>query len=292
MVFMDKFRPDNDPLNEQTGPQGNVGSVLELVAVDRVYGNMLVMKDGTFRVILRCDAVNFDLKSGREQNVLLRTYGELLNALDIGFPIQVLLHAAAMDTQTYVREYAAELRDPNLTPQMRKLIEEHIKYFEQQARDNYLLDRSYFVVIPYFGSQDTQLADGGVASEMALPGLVKLLDRKKIPERAEHGPSARELQSARMALMQRAGNIANQLSRLTITARLLSDLEIVALLKELYNPGISERQKLRSLDGINDDVISIRVRDPEQGGRRALPRAVRFEDDDEPRDFQGGSHGN
>ena len=56
-----KKTPDYDVDAEVTGVQGSTGSVEELVPVQSVFDNMMVLKDGSFRMILKTTALNFDL---------------------------------------------------------------------------------------------------------------------------------------------------------------------------------------------------------------------------------------
>lgn len=257
----------SDPANERRGPQGSVASVVELVPVLHLFGNMLVLKDGSFRMIVRTGAVNFDLKSHREQMVLLNTFGELLNSLSIDFPIQVFLHSAHLDTEAYIARYGRRLRDPGLHPKMRRVIQNHLEFFEYQTRANHLLDRSFYVVVPYYPHHGGRPADGGIGSDMPLGGLIKSLldtsaaDKAKLPPR-------RDMEVARTQLLNRCGLMIAQLSRLTISAEILDELQLVSLLRELYNPGISERQKIRSLDEFNNLLAPVRVRtqDRQRGG--------------------------
>jgi hypothetical protein len=240
---------------DKTGPQGASGSVEELVPVQSVFDNMIVLKDGSFRMILRSSATNFDLKSDREKGVILDTFGQMLNVLSVDFPIQVLLHAAHLDHERYTRRYSARLQERGISDEMKQVILEHLEYFEYQARANYLLDRSFYVVVPFFGSTRQALADGGIAGDMPGGGFLKALMDGSDKERVKE-ITPRELEIARVQLLNRCSLLSGQLSRLGINARILEQLEMVQLLREMYNPGISERQKLRELSDVGS-LISL-----------------------------------
>lgn len=269
-----------DPGAEPSGVQGTTAWSGDLVPVDEMYGNMMVLKDGSYRMIMQVGSVNFDLKGPREQMALLVTFGEALNSLSVDFPLQVLLHAAHLDTQAYVRRYAQRLADPQLSPQMRRVIQGHIEYFESQARSNHLLDRSFFMVVPFFPpKQALGPADARIADDMPGGGAVRaIMDR---PGKEKRQPvSRRELEVARVNIMNRASSLASQLARLGISAHLLDELATVRLLRELYNPGISDRQKLRSVEDMGD-LISVRVREDAgraQAAAMMLPRPARAEE--------------
>lgn len=243
--------------NETRGAQGNVASVMDLVPLQHLMGNMLVLKDGSYRMIMRVGAVNFDLKSEREQMMILHTFGELLNTLQVDFPLQLLLHATHLDTEVYVRKYRERLQDPSLSPQLRDVIEDHIEYFEEQARENYLLDRSYFVVVPYYDRGRAPLSDGGVASEMPLGGMLSRLTDSSSAEKDQE-VKRRDMEKAHIQLQNRCALVASQLARLSISAQVLDDLAVMRLLHEMYNPSSAERSHLQVSDSLGAFVATQR----------------------------------
>lgn len=248
----------NYPDGEQRGAQGNIASVHQLVPLQSMFGNMLVLKDGSYRMILKVGAVNFDLRGEREQSMLLNTFGEMLNTLQVDFPLQILLHSAYLDTEAYIRDYRERLMDPSVPPAIRAVIEDHITYFVEQARDNYLLDRSYFVVVSYYDQSNIPQGDGGVAQDMPLGGLLSRImdssDKEKI-----HLSKRRDMEKARIQLQNRCGLVASQLSRLGIHSQLLEELAVLRLLRSLYNPGISQNNNLQYTDSAGS-FMSTQVR--------------------------------
>lgn len=246
---------------EQRGAQGNIASVLDLVPLQQLFGNMLVLRDGSYRMIMRVGAVNFDLKSPREQMMILHTFGELLNTLQVDFPLQLLLHSTHLNTETYIREYRDRLLEPSLTPEMRAVIEDHIEYFEEQAKANYLLDRSYFVVVPYYDRGRAPLDAGGGAAAESMP-LGGMLSRFMDTSSAEQKEAVqrKDMEKARIQLQNRCSLVAGQLSRLSISAQILDDLAIMRLLHEMYNPASAERSRLQTNDGIGAFVAAQRDR--------------------------------
>lgn len=232
---------------DRRGAQGNVASVLDLVPLQHMFGNMLVLKDGSYRMIMRVGAVNFDLKGEQEQMMILNTFGELLNTLQVDFPLQIFLHSTHLDTEVYVRKYRERLQDPALSPHMREVIEDHIEYFEEQARTNYLLDRSYFVVVPFYDRGRAPVSDGGAAMEMPLGGMLsRFMDSSSSEQNQE--VVRRDMEKARIQLQNRCGLIASQLARLSISANILDDLAVMRLLHEMYNPSSAERSHLQLAD--------------------------------------------
>jgi len=232
---------------DNRGPQGSVSSVIDLVPLQQLFGNMLVLKDGSYRMIMRVGAVNFDLKGEREQSMILNTFGELLNTLQVDFPLQILLHSTHLDTAIYSRKYRQRLQEPQLSNEMRAVIEDHLQYFKEQAQANYLLERSYFVVIPYYDRGRAPLSDGSAAQEMPLGGMLSRFVDSSSSEQKQ-AVQRRDMEKALIQLRNRCALVASQLARLSISANILDDLAVLRLLHEMYNPASAERSHLQAED--------------------------------------------
>ncbi len=62
-----------------------------------VRDNIVIMKDGSARIVLRVEAVNFLLKSEEEQDSIIYSFQHFLNALQ--FPIQILIRSLKVDIE-------------------------------------------------------------------------------------------------------------------------------------------------------------------------------------------------
>jgi hypothetical protein len=62
--------------------------------------NVIIMKDGSSRMVLRVHALNFNLKSTEEQDAILMSYQRFLNSLN--FPIQIIVRSLKVDIEAYI----------------------------------------------------------------------------------------------------------------------------------------------------------------------------------------------
>jgi hypothetical protein len=62
-----------------------------------VRDNIVIMKDGSARIVLRVEAVNFALKSEPEQDAIIYSFQHFLNSLQ--FPIQILIRSLKVDIE-------------------------------------------------------------------------------------------------------------------------------------------------------------------------------------------------
>jgi len=60
-----------------------------------VKDNVIIMKDDSSRLILKCSSINFLLKSTEEQDSIIISFQRFLNTLK--FPIQILIRSKKLD---------------------------------------------------------------------------------------------------------------------------------------------------------------------------------------------------
>jgi len=242
---------------------GRIGSALELVPVLEIIpedapatvdrpgsGAILVMKDGSFRMVLRTGAVNFDLKGDQEQQAIIFGFGELLSGLDTTFPIQILCHSKRLDPQVYLRQFEARLRDPDTPDIVRRLIRDRIDHFQDQVRTSNMLQREFFMIIPWEGVAEPQIERHG--DQIPLFRLVKALSANA-ESKIERRPEPDQVAVARQQLDLRAYQIESALERLSVRGvRRLGEDEVLILLDEMYNPSQAERRRSAGVSALQE----------------------------------------
>lgn len=226
-------------------------SSTELVPIWRIFpepytggGAICILRDGSFRLILKTGAVNFDMKSEDEQEAISFAFGDMLASLSPDFPLQIFCHAKRLDTEAYMRQFDRHLVDEATPPLVRQLIEDHRRHFSRQVLSNNLLQREFYVVVPWGGAP--QPAGERLSDNLPTASIFRALwgaaERKIMPE-----PSDLDLALARQQLDMRAAQIQGHLERINIASTRMGEREVLALMYELFNPGLAERQKLRDV---------------------------------------------
>ena len=57
--------------------------------------NIILLKDSSARMVLRCSTINFLLKSEEEQDAIIMSFQRFLNSLD--FPVQIMIRSSKLD---------------------------------------------------------------------------------------------------------------------------------------------------------------------------------------------------
>ena len=192
--------------------------------IDDIRDDIVILKNGNAVCVLQTTAVNFDLLSEREQDAMIFAYAALLNSLT--YPIQVLVRSKRLDISSYLR-LLAEAKEKAVNPRVANQIELYASFIHELVARNQVLDKRFYVVIPYAGTTLTQA--------LTLPSLVK---KKEPVEDKWH-----TLEKAKVNLGPKIEHLSKQISRIGIKARLLTTEELVEFFYDLYNADISREQK-------------------------------------------------
>jgi Fe2+ transport system protein B len=197
---------------------------LDIYDIDQ---DLLILKNGSARLVLEVTAVNFNLLSEVEQDAIIAAYSSLLNSLS--FPIQVIVRSKRMDISLYLKKLE-EVEKEQINHHLKKRIGSYRNYVEQLISKNEVLDKSFFIAIPY---QETLLT----SSENALK---KIFSRRK---RVILNKDA-ILKKAKVSLEPRREHLIKQLNKVGVRAQQLKTKELVELFYDIYNPDSAREQRL------------------------------------------------
>jgi hypothetical protein len=182
-------------------------SARKQIKIREVTDNILVLPNHEYREILETSSINFELKSEAEQDVIIDSFQNFLNALPC--PIQILVRVREIDIDQYVNELE-RLKSTEKEPIYKNQIDNYTGFIKSLVSGNKILSRRFYIVIPF--------TDLTKKDDMS---LVK-----------EHLNLNRDI-------------ITRGLERLGMKARLLESLEILELFYGFYNPNQDKTQELR-----------------------------------------------
>lgn len=191
------------------------GSTQQFVEIEDIKDDVLLLRDGSAALIIETTAVNFGLLSESEQDATIFAYAALLNSLS--FPIQIIVRSKKMDISSYLASLDEKIQGQT-NEALRKEMQLYRKFIEATIKDNNVLDKKFYIVIPF---SKLELGVGG-----ALPRVKKGLpfDRNYIVEKAKN------------ALYPKRDHIIRQLARLSLKAMPLSTPRLATLFYEIFNP--------------------------------------------------------
>ena len=81
----------------------------DFVPIKEIRDGIVILKDGTMRMILMASSINFALKSQEEQTAILAQFQAFLNTLD--FSIQIYVQSRRLDIAPYLELLASKEKD-------------------------------------------------------------------------------------------------------------------------------------------------------------------------------------
>ena len=138
-------------------------STQSFVPIKEVRDGIIVLKDGGLRAVLMCSSINLSLKSFEEQEAVLRQFENFLNSLD--FSVEIVIQSRRHDIRPYLLKLEERMRDIN-EPLLKIQIKEYIEFIETFTENVNIMNKQFFIVVPYTKSTITPGKAGGVLSKI------------------------------------------------------------------------------------------------------------------------------
>lgn len=217
----------NTPTNPatQTTPTAP-NSTQQFVDVEDIKDGVVKLKGGGLRAVVMVAGINFELKSEEEQDIITSGYQDFLNSLD--FSLQIIIHSRKLNIENYLKKME-ERRGNEGSELLRNQIDEYISFIRGFVKENEIMTKNFFVVIPYESS--------GVEIKK---GFFSFFSGKKETKKDE------SVEQSFTQLRQRVDQVAAGLERLGLRAVVLNDDELTELYYNLYNPETIEKELKKS----------------------------------------------
>ena len=121
--------------------------------ISEIRDNVVIMKDGSFRAVVACKSINFDLMSDVERESVEYSYQNFLNSLR--FTTQILIRSQRVDIGPYIQRLM-EVRRNNDNMLLGVLMDDYINFIDILSQEANIMDKSFFIVIPYYSSADAE----------------------------------------------------------------------------------------------------------------------------------------
>ncbi|HSX07937.1 MAG TPA: hypothetical protein VLG11_03495 [Candidatus Saccharimonadales bacterium] len=227
--------------------QGNPNSTQNSLQIAEIRDGIVIMNDGSFRSVIMAKSINFDLMSSQEQEAVEYSYQGFLNSLY--FPVQIFVRSQKVDLQPYL-EKLDKIRSEHDNMLLALLMEDYIQYMTQLSQQTNIMDKKFYVVIPYFPHVDVQKAL--TQSKNFFTGVLALFDKKE-----QHVViNEAELEKAKTELRNRVQAVLGGLLQSGVQALPLDTQELIELYYDTYNPDTATRQELKNFGNLTADIVT------------------------------------
>lgn len=205
-----------------------------------VRDGIILMRDGSLRMVVMCSPTNYDLKSGQEKESIEYAYQGFLNGLH--FPIQICVQSRKIDLDGYLDRLEQMLNDqPNEL--LASLMEDYIYNIRDLLNVTNIMDKRFFVVVPFYVGE---ISRGSFFKQLSAtfsgPKDVTQTDSQFMERRSE--------------LIQRTNMVAQGLASIGVRAAVLKTQEIIELFYNSYNVDESQNQAMSDTSNMTAPVIT------------------------------------
>jgi len=194
-----------------------------LIEIADIKDNVVLLRNGSLRLVLEVSAINFELRSEDEQSAIVQSFQNFLNSID--FPIQIVIGSQKYDIDDYLKTVAAAT--DSLTNDLLKIqAAEYMKFVQDLSSLANIMSKHFYIVIPFYVVE----TGGGKGILDSIKGIFKSsASIAAIPEE--------QFAAYQNQLVQRAELVFDSLVGSGLRARILEKGELENLFYLLYNPG-------------------------------------------------------
>lgn len=227
--------PDKSPENKkQSGPISTQNTLL----FSEMRENMIIMSDGSFRAVIECESINFDLMSSREREGIEFSYQNFINSLY--FPIQILVRSRRVDIGPYL-DRLADIRRNQDNMLLNVLMDDYMDFIDVLAQEANIMDKSFYVVVPYYPAGEEN------AFKQQTKGLFSSFFSGKKEATVTKIDQVTYIK-AKDEIKNRIDSVMSGLFQIGVKSWQLNTRQLGELFYTSYNPDTSSRESLSEID--------------------------------------------
>ena len=112
----------------------------------KIQDGIIILKNNGLRGVLMVSSLNFALKSADEQSAIIGQFQNFLNSLD--FSCQIVIQSRKLNITGYL-ERLAEIEEKEQNELLKLQISEYKKFIEQIAKEGSIMQKTFYVVVPF-----------------------------------------------------------------------------------------------------------------------------------------------
>lgn len=237
--------PQSAPAEVKNNPNSTQNSLL----VSEIRDGIAIMNDGSFRAVVMCKSINFDLMSPQEREAVEFSYQGFLNSLY--FPVQIFIRSQKVDMRPYL-EKMVKIRGEQDNMLLGLLMDDYISFLAEIAQQTNIMDKKFYVVIQY-PDPNENVRSALNQSKGFFSGLAEMFTPNKIPHVTI---DETQLEKAKTELRNRVQAVMQGLQQSGVQSLPLDTEELIELFYGAYNPDTATRQQLKDFDSLTTPVVT------------------------------------
>jgi hypothetical protein len=202
---------------------------------------IVVMRDGSLRMVVLASSLNFDLKSPQEQDSIEFAYQGFLNGLH--FPVQIVIRSRRLDLDKYIEGLEVK-QAAEENPLIAGLMEDYIYNIQGLLEQVNIMNKEFYVVVPYYVEMAAKKKDNAGSK---LAGLFQ--------NNTDSVQTDEVYEQRKRDLIQRTNLVAQGLAQLGVRAAVLGTQEVIELFYTAYNQEEAISQNLTEVNEMTTPVV-------------------------------------
>ncbi len=210
------------------------------LAFSSIRDNIVLMKDWSARIILKCSSINFLLKSSEEQDAIIVSFQRFLNTLK--FPIQILIRSKKLDIDSYLQKLEEKaLKQENTLLQNQTY--EYIWYLKKLIEVAQIMKKEFYIIVPYDNLDNTSVRDNTMF--WPVKSFWNSIFNSWV-DIATIKAWLRNFSNTKKELSSRSNSIKTWIENMWVKAEELSKSELVSFLIDYYNPRLDNFTEMKT----------------------------------------------
>jgi type IV secretory pathway VirB4 component len=199
--------------------------------------NIIMMKDGSARIVLKVEAVNFLLKSEQEQDAIVYSFQHFLNALQ--FPIQILIRSLKVDIEGYLNRLKT-ITAGQKNPLLRDQAERYIEFLTNLVNVAQIMKKEFYVIIPHDEVENQSVAPRGMFQivKSFFSGVSQTVLSDEVRKRLAR------VGYLKKRCYEKANMIKSSLGFVGLKSEILSKDQLIELMISYYDPKVNSVAKV------------------------------------------------
>lgn len=226
----------------------NPNSTQNALQISEIRDGLVILNDGTFRAVIMCKSINFDLMSPEEREAVEFSYQGFLNSLY--FPIQIFIRSQKVDMRPYL-EKLVKIRSEQENMLLGLLMEDYVNFLADIAQQTNIMDKRFYIVIQ-FPDPDENIKSALKQSTGFFSGLGGLVNPKSPHVVIDES----RLENAKTELRNRVQATMQGLQQCGVQSLPLDTQELIELYYDAYNPDTATRQHMKNFEDLTAPVVT------------------------------------
>jgi hypothetical protein len=206
-------------------------STQQYLDIAEIKDDVVIMRDGTLRAVLLVSSINFALKSEDEQNAVINSYVMFLN--NLSFMLEIVIQSRELDIDNYIN-YLQEKEKQQINKLLKLQTSEYIEYIKELTSMGMIMNKRFFVVVPYNPVADKKKGFFSSLGEALKPATSIRLKEKSFKRYQE-------------MMERRLDSVAGGLSSMGVSVARLDTQGLIELYYRTYNPETAKNQPLADI---------------------------------------------